>query len=95
MRAGLPALPGARLKLGGDDENEGASRLSVRLFGDPGPRMASLAEEVRRRIARVPGLTDVEVGGDQGRHEVEVTVAREMTKLRIAEVAEIAEGMVA
>jgi HAE1 family hydrophobic/amphiphilic exporter-1 len=77
LREGLPPLPGARLKFGGDDENEGASRLSVRLFGDPGERMQSLAEEMRRRLSRVPGLTDVEVGGEHGRHEVEVQVERE------------------
>ena len=75
LRAGLPTLPGAKLRLGGDDESQGASQLAVNLFGDPGPRLDALADEVRRRLVRVSGLTDVEVAGAHGRHEVEVVVA--------------------
>jgi HAE1 family hydrophobic/amphiphilic exporter-1 len=74
IRKGLPELPGVRLHLGGDDDDAGPSRLVVRLFGDPGPRMDLLAEEVRRRLATVAGLTDVEVGGEKGRDEIEVVV---------------------
>jgi HAE1 family hydrophobic/amphiphilic exporter-1 len=49
----------------------------VRLFGDPGPRLDGLAEEVQRRLARVQGLSDVVVGGERGRQEVEVVVDRD------------------
>lgn len=77
LRQGLPEMPGAKLQLGGDDQSEEASRLAVRLFGDPGPRLDQLAEEVRRRLTRVPHLTDVEVGGERGREEVEVLIARD------------------
>jgi HAE1 family hydrophobic/amphiphilic exporter-1 len=74
LREGLPELPGVKLVLRGQDDNDASSRLTVRLFGDPGPRMDMLAEEVRRRLSTVEGLTDVEVGGEKGRQEVEVVV---------------------
>ncbi len=74
LRGGLPVLPGAKLVLRGQDDDDSPTRLTVRLFGDPGPRMDMLAEEVRRRVATVEGLTDVEVGGEKGRDEVEVVV---------------------
>jgi HAE1 family hydrophobic/amphiphilic exporter-1 len=74
MRKGLPELPGAKLILRGQNEDDSPTRLAVRLFGDPGPRMDMLAEEVRRRLATVESLTDVEIGGEKGRQEVEVVV---------------------
>ena len=77
LRQGLPGLPGLKLHL---EDNEGASesaQLAVRLYGEPGPRLDQLAEEVQRRLARVEGLTDVVLGGERGRHEVEVVVDRQ------------------
>ena len=77
LRARLPELPGLKLRLRGRNEDSGPSRITVRLFGDPGPRLDGLAEEVQRRLARVPGLNDVVVGGERGRQEVEVVVDRD------------------
>jgi hydrophobic/amphiphilic exporter-1 (mainly G- bacteria), HAE1 family len=77
LRAGLPELPGLKLRLRGRNEDSGPSRITVRLFGDPGPRLEGLGDEVQRRLARVPGLSDVVVGGERGRQEVEVVVDRD------------------
>jgi HAE1 family hydrophobic/amphiphilic exporter-1 len=77
MRKGLPALPGARLLLRGDNEEDGESTIHVNLFGEPGPRLDQLADEAQRRLATVEGLVDVEVGGRRGRREVEVVVDRD------------------
>src|SRR2546427_4748081 len=78
MRGRLPELPGLKLRLrGNNDADDGPSRIAVRLFGDPGPRLDRLAEEVQRRMSRVEGLHDVVVGGERGRQEVEVVVDRE------------------
>jgi hydrophobic/amphiphilic exporter-1 (mainly G- bacteria), HAE1 family len=74
MRPRLPVLPGCKLEMRGQNDDSGPSRLVVRLFGDPGPRMDGLAEDVARRLSQVPGLTDVEVGGEKGRQEVQVAV---------------------
>ena len=76
LRERLPELPGATIRMG-RNEDSGPRRLSVNLYGDPGPRLDDLAHEVKRRLARVPGLTDVEIGTDEGREEIEVTVDRE------------------
>ena len=77
LRDRLPELPGLKLRLRGRDEDSGPSRITVRLFGEPGPRLDGLAEEVQRRLARVPGMNDVVVGGERGRQEVEVVVDRD------------------
>ncbi len=77
MRERLPELPGVKLQLRDNQGQSGSARLAVRLFGDPGPRLDQLAAEVARRLSRVAGLTDVVVGGERGREEVEVEVDRE------------------
>ena len=78
LRGRLPEMPGVTLRLQGNNEDDsGPSRLAVRLFGDPGPRLDRLAEEVQRRFSRVEGLHDVVVGGERGRQEVEVVVDRD------------------
>jgi HAE1 family hydrophobic/amphiphilic exporter-1 len=77
LRQRLPELPGLTLRLRGRNEDSGPSGVTVRLFGDPGPRLDMLAEEVQRRLARVPGMADVLVGGERGQQEVEVVVDRD------------------
>jgi len=77
LRAQLPELAGVTVRLRGENEDSAPTRLSVQLFGDPGPRLDGLAEEVRRRLAAVPGLHDVVVGGKKGQEEVEVIVDRD------------------
>lgn len=77
LRRGLPPLPGLTLRLEDNQSQSGATRLAVRLYGEPGPRLAQLGEEVRRRLCVVEGLTDVVVGGEKGREQVEVIVDRQ------------------
>ena len=77
LRQGLPTLPGTKLKIAGADDDSDASRLTVNVFGDPGPRLTELAEEVRRRVALLPGVDGVERASDRGSKEIEVFVQRE------------------
>jgi HAE1 family hydrophobic/amphiphilic exporter-1 len=93
LRKGLPELPGLRLDLRDPNENSGPSRLTVRVFGDPGPRLTELAEEVRRRLDEVQGLEDLRVGGDKGREEIQVAVARDRAARAGVTPRHIAESM--
>lgn len=78
LRARLPQLPGAKLQFGGpENQGQGPQQLTVRLFGEPGPRLDALGDEVQRRLALVPGVTDLRVGGEHGREEIEVSVDRD------------------
>jgi HAE1 family hydrophobic/amphiphilic exporter-1 len=84
LREGLPEMPGVTLDFGGEDNNGGGgpAKMRVRIFGDPGPRMEQLADEVKRRLALVDGLTDVKVGGAaRNAQEVEVVVRRDQAAL--------------
>lgn len=78
MRQGLPEMPGAKVKVRGNDDDEGGgSHISVNVFGDPGPRLDALAAEVKRRVTLVPGTDAVEIGSRKGSQEIEVLVDRD------------------
>src|SRR5689334_12459610 len=77
LRKNLPELPGTKVKIAGADDDSDASRLTVNVFGDPGPRLADLAEEVRRRVALLPGVDGVERASNRGSKEIEVFVQRD------------------
>ncbi len=78
LHARLPEMPGVKLKIQGDDDDNGSSgRVAVNVFGDPGPRLDAVAEEVRRRMALVPGTMGADVGGENGSREVEVFLDRD------------------
>ncbi len=78
LRKGLPTLPGVKLKLGGYQESGGGS-INVNIFGDAGPTLWALADEVARRLAYVPELKDIDTERQKGREEIQVVVDRELT----------------
>jgi HAE1 family hydrophobic/amphiphilic exporter-1 len=77
LRGRLPELPGLKLKIDDRDGGGGASRLAVRVFGDPGPRLDQLSQEVERRLGLVAGVADVRQGNDKGSQQVEMSVDRD------------------
>jgi len=78
LRSGLPSLAGAKLQLGDQEsQGQGSAQLAVRLFGEPGPRLDQLGQEVQRRLGLIAGLEDLRVGGERGREEIEVSVDRD------------------
>jgi HAE1 family hydrophobic/amphiphilic exporter-1 len=78
LRKGLPQLPGLKLKLGGYQESGGGS-INVNIFGDAGPTLWALADEVARRLAYIPDLKDIDTERQKGREEIQVVVDRELT----------------
>jgi HAE1 family hydrophobic/amphiphilic exporter-1 len=93
LRECLPRLPGVKLTLEGNEGQEGPARLSVNVFGDPGPRLDALADEVKRRLDLVPGVDDPEVGGQKGRKEVQVSIRRDQAARYGLTTASIAGNM--
>jgi HAE1 family hydrophobic/amphiphilic exporter-1 len=77
LRAQLPPLAGVKVKFDDRENGSGPSQLTLRLFGEPGPRLDELAGEMSRRMALVPGLDDVHIGNDKGAQELELHVDRD------------------
>ncbi|MFH0778939.1 MAG: efflux RND transporter permease subunit [Candidatus Eisenbacteria bacterium] len=78
LRKELPKLPGVELKLGGREEGGRSGTISVNIFGDAGPTLNRLADEVARRLAFIPELKDVDTQREKGREEIQVIVDREL-----------------
>ncbi|MBD3162145.1 MAG: MMPL family transporter, partial [Candidatus Eisenbacteria bacterium] len=77
LRERLPDLAGVEYLFGTEEEaGRGAQRVSVTLFGEDTDRLASLADEVRRRMALLPGLREVRTDLERGRDEVRVSLDR-------------------
>ncbi len=78
LRAELPPLPGARYRIGRDEEEgPGAKRIEVTLFGEDTEYLAHLAEEVKRRLRLIDDLEDIETAADAGREEIQVSLRPE------------------
>lgn len=94
LRRGIPELPGVSLKIAGnEDDDSDASRISVNIFGDPGPRLDEIALEVKRRVALVPGTEGVEVGGEKGSKEIMVLVDRDRASRYGLSAADVANSV--
>jgi hypothetical protein len=91
LRRGLPELPGVKLTMQGPNDQSGPARLAVRVFGDPGPRLDQLADDVKLRLSQVEGLTDLTRSDEQGRHELQVAVSRDRAALAGLSPARVAE----
>ncbi len=69
----------------------GRAGLEIRVFGDDWSRCRKLAEDLRRRLADVPGLTGLLVEAEEGQPEVRISVRRDraalygLTPRRVAE----------
>jgi HAE1 family hydrophobic/amphiphilic exporter-1 len=92
LREILPPVPGARLRLGGEEEaGIGAERLEVTLFGEDSDLLADYAREAKRRLALIPELEDVSSDAEGGKEEVAVRVRREVARRSGISPREIAE----
>jgi hydrophobic/amphiphilic exporter-1 (mainly G- bacteria), HAE1 family len=79
LRERLPDFAGVKLKFDEQEGggNSGPSQVSVRVFGAPGERLEELAAEVARRMALVPNVSEVNLGGQKGSQELELVVDRD------------------
>ncbi len=77
LREILPDMPGCKIRLG-DDEQEtagaGAKTIEVTVWGEDSRYLEELSQQVRRRLAGIPGMYDVTVYSEGGKEEVKVVV---------------------
>lgn len=81
----LPDLPGVRLSVQdpqhGFGHRGGGRRVGVQIIGEDSSVLAELAEEARRRIEQIPGLTDGYVSNQGGGQELFVDLDRNLASL--------------
>lgn len=79
LRAELPLLPGARYQVGREEGHTGGGvkGITVTLFGEDSDYLGELSQEVKRRLATVENLVDIESDLDRGKEEVRVSLRAE------------------
>jgi HAE1 family hydrophobic/amphiphilic exporter-1 len=71
LREVLPEVPGAKLRLGGEEEaGIGAERLEVTLFGEDSDLLGEYAQEAKRRLSLIGDLEDVSTDAEGGKEEI-------------------------
>jgi HAE1 family hydrophobic/amphiphilic exporter-1 len=93
LRERLPEWPGLSLKIGNQNDDGGSARIAVNLYGEPGPRLDQLAEEVARRMTLVSGVFEVNDGTEKGATEIEVAVDRDRAAAAGLSTARIADAV--
>ena len=79
LRDNLPELAGIEYEFFGEESSgPGAQSLSVTLFGEDTDLLATISEEVERRIALLPGVEDTGTNLDSGRDEVQIILDRQL-----------------
>jgi len=70
-----PLVPGGKIETGvGGLTAQGERTLTVRLQGDNGPQLREHAEEVRRLLASIDGVTEVTTDIDRGDEEIQLLI---------------------
>jgi HAE1 family hydrophobic/amphiphilic exporter-1 len=77
LRENLPVQAGLEYRFGDEEGNEtGVKRFTVTLFGEDTELLNVLVAEAKRRIAALPGVSDL-ASADRGHPEIQVTIDRE------------------
>ena len=75
LRENLPVQAGLRYRFGGDDgQGSGAKMFSVTIGGEETEFLQEFADEAKRRLAMIDGISDLKSDSDDGKAEIRVKV---------------------
>jgi HAE1 family hydrophobic/amphiphilic exporter-1 len=81
LRKALPEIAGVNLEVMETQQfwrHDRGKRIAFQIVGEDSEVLAGLAEEARRRLEEIPGLTDTFSGDEQGTQEMHVELDREL-----------------
>jgi HAE1 family hydrophobic/amphiphilic exporter-1 len=80
LRGMLPTVAGVKLEVMDNNQfwrQDRGKRIALQIVGEDSDVLADLAEEAKRRISDVPGLTDPFSGSEDAQEEIHIHVDRE------------------
>lgn len=82
LREKLPELAGVQLRFGDDQGggSGGVSGLSVSIFGEDMLYLDEIAQEVKRRMELIEGMTDVRTSIETGAEEIKIALNRDLAQ---------------
>lgn len=94
LREELPEIAGVKYRMGNEDGGgAGAKALSVTLHGEDSEELARMAQEAKRRLELIEGVTDLTTDTERGHREVIVQVDGERARRLGTDPAAVAELM--
>jgi hydrophobic/amphiphilic exporter-1 (mainly G- bacteria), HAE1 family len=77
---GLPVIPGAQIRLGGQRGAENRNWIGVSIYGEEPTTLVDLAREARRRMRQTGGFSEVHTALDSGEQEVQLVLDRRLAR---------------
>lgn len=77
IKKSLPEIPGAKITVGVDRQNQDASNLDIRIFGKEVKVLASIGEDIKGRLETLKGVTRVSGGVARNTEEIIIAPDRE------------------
>jgi hydrophobic/amphiphilic exporter-1 (mainly G- bacteria), HAE1 family len=77
---GLPVIPGAQIRLGGQRGGENRNWIGVSLYGEDSTALLDLAREARRRMREAGEFSEVHTALDSGEQEVQLILDRQLAR---------------
>ena len=79
IKEGLPVIPGADIRLTGE-EGQSSEWMSVNIYGDDPGRLQQMAADLKPRVLEAEDFFEVYTGSRRGRQEVQVRLDRELAR---------------
>ncbi|MFT7616960.1 MAG: HAE1 family hydrophobic/amphiphilic exporter-1, partial [Planctomycetota bacterium] len=77
IKKNLPDIPGAKITVGVDRQNQDASNLDIRIFGKEVKVLAGISEDLKVKLEKVDGITRVSGGVAKNTEEIIIAPDRE------------------
>ncbi len=76
----LPVIPGAQIRLGGQEGEESRNWIGVSLYGEDAGRLMDLARDARKRMRATGKFAEIETALDSGEQEVQLVLDRQKAR---------------
>ncbi|MEZ5391816.1 MAG: efflux RND transporter permease subunit [Bryobacterales bacterium] len=80
LTKGLPVIPGATIRIGGQQGANNSNWIGANLYGDDPTELTRIGQDLRRRILDLGTFDRVNLGRDDARDEVQIRLDRSLTR---------------
>ncbi|MBN2709993.1 MAG: efflux RND transporter permease subunit [Calditrichaceae bacterium] len=80
LKKRLPDFPGVKVRTSWRQEGGQDASVNISLYGDDTNKLASLAEEVERRLKKIPDIISIETDRETGEDEIRLVIKREQAQ---------------
>jgi HAE1 family hydrophobic/amphiphilic exporter-1 len=80
LTKGLPVIPGATIRVGGQQGANNSNWIGANLYGDDPTELTRIGQDLRRRLMELGTFDRVNLGRDEAREEVQIRLDRSLAR---------------